>query len=165
MKSSDTEFCERTSVILTETNANLLRKATFSATHIVNRSIDNYFTFNLTLYIIIHRISNRFHIGFYEDHEPHDLHWHHIYSTGSGTVGDALRREGFGRFKIETIGKFSSMDHLIRTFRFYHRRMLKQAKPYEAFRDDDNLEVFLKTYSKSIGKDHAKKEKTKKIRE
>lgn len=129
-------------------------------TDIVNQAIDNHFTFNLTLYIIIHRISNRFHIGFFEDQEPHDLQWHYIYNTGSGTVGDDIRNEGFGRMKFEIIGKFSSLTHLTRTFRYYKKFMSKTGEPYRSHRADDSVEVLLKTYSKSENC-HGQKTKTK----
>lgn len=158
-KSSDVEIPEgRVSFFLTETNINMIRIARISKTQAINLALDNYFTFNLSVYIIVHRLSNRFHIGFFEDHEPHDLHWHHIYNTGSGTVGDEIRREGMGRFKFEIIGKFSSIEHLARISKFYQRRMSKKARPYKSFKDDDSIEILLRTYSKSIGKYHAKKE-------
>lgn len=133
-------------------------------TDIVNQAIDNHFTFNLTLYIIVHEISNRFHIGFYEDHEPHDFNWHYIYSTGSGTVGDDIRNEGFGRMKLEIVGKFSNLKTLIKVSNWYRRHLSKSGEPYLNHRADDSLELLIKTYSKSIGKCHAKKDK-KKIRE
>lgn len=143
----------RANTYFTETNKNLIsRHPTQTISQVVNMAIDNYFTFNLTLYIIVHRISKSFHIGYYEDHEPHDLHWHYIYSTGSGTVGDCIRKEGFGRHKLEIIGKFGSLKHLIGTYRHYRKHLSRYGEAYESHRDDDNLEVLLKTYMKSIGK-------------
>lgn len=146
---------------LNETNSNMVRIARLSTTEAVNVALDNYFTFNLTLYIIIHRVKKTFHIGYFQDHDPHDLHWHYIHSTGSGTVGDAIRNESLSHFKLEVIGKFSNIDHLIRTSRFYKRILSKKGKPYLAHREDDCVEVLIKN-SKSIGKYNGN-EKVKKV--
>jgi hypothetical protein len=138
----------KTGILLSKTNISLLGNKKSSYSQTIDTALRNYFTYSLTMYIIVHRISNNFHIGYFEGDEPHDLNWHYANSTGSGTLGDQLRREGFSRYSVDIIGKFGNVHHLARNFRMYKKILSRKGEAYKSHLDNDDIEVLLRTYNK-----------------
>jgi hypothetical protein len=135
---------------LTETSRQLVKNhPTLTASALVNVALDNYFTFGLTLYIIVHSASKRFHIGYYEGHYCHDLKWHYANGLGTGTLGDRLRRDGFGEYRLELLGKFNNIQQLALAHYLYRHYYSRNMKPYVSLNKDDNVRLLVESYKNS----------------
>jgi hypothetical protein len=135
---------------LTEISRKLVKNhPTLSASALVNVALDNYFTFSLTLYIIVHKASKRFHIGYYEGHQCHDLKWHYANGLGTGTLGDMLRRGGIGEYSLELLGKYSNIQQLSLSHYLYRHYYGRNMKPYVSLNKDDNVRLLVESYKNS----------------
>jgi len=137
----------RVSIRLTDLTVKLTQAHhTQTLSSIINVAVDNYFTFNLTLYIIVHRINNKLHIGYYNGDQFHDLRWHYVNSLGNGTLGDELRRDGFSNYRSEIIGKFNNINQLITAYRLYKKYYTKHFTLYSSTHKDDDAELLIEAY-------------------
>lgn len=137
----------RVSIRLTDLSMKMIQShPTLSLSSIINVALDNYFTFNLTLYIILHRVNKRFHIGYYNGDQFHDLKWHYVNSLGNGTLGDELRREGFSSYRLEILGKFNNIKQLLIAYRLYKKYYQKNFISYVTSHKDDDIELLMEAY-------------------
>jgi hypothetical protein len=139
-----------TTVRLTENSKRMASShPDLSTSALINIALDNYFTFGLTLYIIVHKASKRFHIGYYEGHECHDLKWHYVNGLGTGTLGDKLRRSVLGEYSLEILGKFSNIQQLSLAYYLYRHYYSRNMKAYVSLNKDDNVKLLIESYKNS----------------
>lgn len=71
-----------------------------------NRAIEWYVSFRHTVYIITNKKEKTAFVGVFEGFETHDVYYHYVKTTGSGTIGDAVRKLGFNDFEFKVLGRF-----------------------------------------------------------
>lgn len=71
-----------------------------------NRAIEWYVTFRHTVYVISNKKTKMALVSTFEGFETHDVYYHYVKTLGSGTLGDALRKEGFNNFDFTVLGRF-----------------------------------------------------------
>ena len=96
----------------------------------IDNAITSYFNFDLTLYRITNKVSKKFYLSFYKEGSVEDLAWHYVNTMGSGTIGDAIRKEGVHNFKFDILGKFNDFEVMKFTMLAMQKSLSKKYDSY-----------------------------------
>lgn len=127
-KRSDTRVC---SIVLDKSAINLVEKMDAKVSVVGRFAIKRFFEFPLTVYGISHKYNKKIHISYFFYNDVHDKYWHHVNTSGSGTIGDAIRKETEECFKMFYFGCYHNLEDALVAIKIY--RSLYKKKGYSIY--------------------------------
>jgi hypothetical protein len=130
---------KRLNVMMTEENDRLARSSYGGISHAVNLGLELLFHYNVSIYIIKHRIKRYCFIGIFFDQRVTDVHYHHVFDLGHDGIGRQIRKEGPSCFEFKVIAKMTDLEEAVILKNLSRKIWLKRgySQPYSGFDDSE----------------------------
>lgn len=96
----------------------------------IDYGLQLFLDYEVTVYFIQHLDNHMYWVDYYRGVDVQDLNFHHANTFGTGTVGDAIRREGRSCFRFEIVGRFDNMKHARNVMKCYDELLRVRGEKY-----------------------------------